>query len=108
MSIQSSTIVALALLAPGVARAQWTPQRSGTDAEFRGLAALSPTLVWASGTKGRVARTTDGGRTWTVATVQGAEQLDLRAIAARGATRAWAEHQRVRSEGGLDEGNVRH
>jgi photosystem II stability/assembly factor-like uncharacterized protein len=68
----------------------WTPQSSGTNAEFRGLAAISPTVVWASGTRGRVARTTDGGRTWTIDSVPEATGLDFRDIAARGAARAWA------------------
>src|SRR5690348_2884154 len=85
---------AISLLAAGAVtvplRAQWTPQESGTNAEFRGLVALSPTVVWASGTRGRVARTTDGGRTWHVDSVPGAAALDLRAIAARGETTAWA------------------
>jgi hypothetical protein len=43
------------------ARAQWTPQRSDTTGEFRGLAAVSASVAWASGARGRVARTTDGG-----------------------------------------------
>lgn len=72
--------LALALVLPGVARAQWTPQHSGTDAEFRGLSVVSPKVVWASGTHGRVARTTDGGATWRIDTVAGADSLDLRAI----------------------------
>ncbi len=72
------------------AGAQWTPQASGTTAEFRGLSVVSPSIVWASGTGGRVARTTDGGRTWTVDTIAGAANLDLRAIAARSATHAVA------------------
>ncbi|MDB4877237.1 MAG: glycosyl hydrolase [Gemmatimonadetes bacterium] len=85
-------LLALAL-APSVVRAQWTPQSSGTTAEFRGLVAVSPSVVWASGTRGRVARTTDGGKTWRVDTIPGATKLDLRGIAAlgtSGATRAWA------------------
>lgn len=76
-------------LAPGAAAAQWLPQASGTTAEIRGLVALSPSVVWASGTRGNVLRTTDGGATWTVDTVAGAERLDLRSIAARGPVRAW-------------------
>jgi photosystem II stability/assembly factor-like uncharacterized protein len=72
------------------AGAQWTPQSSGTTAEFRGLSVVSPTVVWASGTRGRVAHTKDGGRTWTVDTVAGAGTLDLRSIRAASATRAWA------------------
>jgi photosystem II stability/assembly factor-like uncharacterized protein len=72
------------------AHAQWIPQQSGTDAEFRGLVAVSPTVVWVSGTKNRVAHSTDGGRTWKVDTVATGAVLDLRAVAASSATLAWA------------------
>jgi photosystem II stability/assembly factor-like uncharacterized protein len=68
----------------------WQPQNSGTNAEFRGLAVISPTTVWASGTRGRVARTTNGGATWTVDSIPGAAALDFRDIAASSASRAWA------------------
>jgi photosystem II stability/assembly factor-like uncharacterized protein len=71
------------------AGAQWTPQQSGTTAEFRGLVATSPSVVWASGTRGRVARTTDGGATWTVDSLPGASALDFRAIAPRSDRLAW-------------------
>ncbi len=87
--IKLKTAIAL-LVAISPARAQWAPQQSGTTAEFRGLVALSPNLVWASGTRGRVARTTDGGRTWAVQTVPTADSLDFRDIDAASDTRAWA------------------
>ena len=58
--------------------------------EIRGLVALSPSLVWASGTGGRVLRTTDAGATWTVDSIPGAENLDLRSIAPRDAKHAFA------------------
>jgi photosystem II stability/assembly factor-like uncharacterized protein len=72
-----------------VAAAQWAPQQSGTTAEFRGLAAVSSSVAWASGTRGRVARTSDGGRTWKIDTVPGAASLDLRAIFATSDRRVW-------------------
>ena len=71
-------------------RGSWTPQASGTNAEFRGLVALNAMTAWASGTRGRVARTTNGGATWTIDSVPGASGLDFRDIAALSATRAWA------------------
>ncbi len=81
----------LALLAmPATAGAQWIPQQSNTTAEFRGLVAVSPAVVWASGTRGRVARTTDGGTTWRLDTIPGADSLDLRSVAPRSATMAVA------------------
>src|SRR5579885_2804912 len=71
------------------AAAQWTPLTSGTNAEFRGLSVVNASIVWASGTRGRVVRTTDGGATWIVDSIPNAGALDLRAIVARSATRAW-------------------
>jgi photosystem II stability/assembly factor-like uncharacterized protein len=76
-------LLANALLAtPLTLAAQWTAQTSNTDAELRGLSVVSPTVVWASGTKGRVVHTTDGGRTWRVDTIADAATLDLRDITA--------------------------
>jgi photosystem II stability/assembly factor-like uncharacterized protein len=87
----SKCILVLSLVAvPAVTKAQWIPQQSNTTAEFRGLVAVSPTVVWASGTRGRVARTTDGGATWKIDTIPGADSLDLRSIAPRSATKAIA------------------
>jgi photosystem II stability/assembly factor-like uncharacterized protein len=83
-------IIVAGTLWAATVEAQWTPQQSNTTAEFRGLVALSPTVVWASGTRGRVIRTTDGGKTWRVDTLPGADSLDFRDIHARSATRAWA------------------
>ncbi|HXT16102.1 MAG TPA: hypothetical protein VN706_10770 [Gemmatimonadaceae bacterium] len=83
-------ILALTIVAPMALGAQWTPQASGTNVEFRGLSVVSASVVWASGTRGRVARTTDGGVTWTIDTVAGADTLDLRAIHGADALRAWA------------------
>jgi len=80
----------LATLCAARAGAQWVPQQSGTDAEFRGLVAVSPLVAWASGTRGRVARTTNGGKTWRVDSLAGADSLDFRDIHAVSATRAWA------------------
>ena len=60
--------------------AQWTAVESPTDVELRGLSIVSPSVVWASGQRGTVVRTTDGGRTWTRDTIPGAGGLDLRAI----------------------------
>ena len=84
------SLTVAAVLVPLAAQAQWTPQASGTNAEFRGLVAVSPTVVWASGTRGRVAHTTNGGATWAVDSVPGAAKLDFRDIHAASATHAWA------------------
>ena len=84
-------VTALAVLVSFATRAnaQWVPQQSGTTAEFRGLVATSASVVWASGTRGRVARTTNGGATWSVDSVPGASGLDFRAIAPRNDRLAW-------------------
>jgi photosystem II stability/assembly factor-like uncharacterized protein len=84
------TLIALCLaVAPSAVRAQWAPQQSGTNAEFRGLSAISGSVAWASGTRGRVAHTADGGRSWKIDTVPRAATLDLRAIFATSARRVW-------------------
>lgn len=84
-------LTTVAALAPGgSAHGQWTLQASGVDAELRGLSVVSPTVAWASGQRGTVIRTMDGGRTWTSTTVPGAATLDLRSIAATSARTAYA------------------
>ena len=63
------------------ASAQWEVQASGTTSELRGLSVVSSHIVWASGQRGTVIHTLDGGATWIRDTVPGATTLDLRAIA---------------------------
>jgi photosystem II stability/assembly factor-like uncharacterized protein len=72
-----------------MAKAQWQQQTSGTNADFRGLSAVSAKVAWASGTKGTFVRTTDGGNTWQVGKVSGAEGLDFRDIDAFDANTAY-------------------
>ena len=64
------------------AYAQWQVQSVKTDADFRGLCAVSPGVAWVSGTKGTFGRTTDGGKTWDVGIVPGADKLDFRDVEA--------------------------
>ncbi|HSI88407.1 MAG TPA: hypothetical protein VK918_05075, partial [Pyrinomonadaceae bacterium] len=68
---------------------QWVKQPVATEASFRGLSVVSSKIVWASGTGGTVVRTIDGGRTWNVIAVPGAEKLDFRDIEAFDATTAY-------------------
>src|SRR5215471_9315219 len=77
------------LLASTAAAAQWRPQQSNTTADLRGLCAVTPWIVWASGTKGTYARTTDGGATWQTGTVSGAANLDFRDVEAFDANTAY-------------------
>ena len=72
------------------ALAQWSPVISPTDVELRGLSVVSSNVVWASGQRGTVVRTTDGGRSWSSHTLPGASGLDLRAVAATSARVAHA------------------
>jgi photosystem II stability/assembly factor-like uncharacterized protein len=71
------------------ASAQWEVQASGTTASFRGLSVVDDRIAWASGTRGTVVRTTDGGATWRVVSVPGADSLDFRDIAAFDVRRAY-------------------
>lgn len=57
-------------------------QVSHTKADLRGVSAVSDTVAWASGTHGTFLRTTDGGHSWAVAQVPGAESLDFRDVEA--------------------------
>ncbi len=88
----ASWVLAIAGLAASTAAplaAQWTPQSTGTTAEFRGLYAVDSNVVWAAGRGGVVARTTDGGRTWRADSIPGASHLFLIDVHARDAARAW-------------------
>jgi photosystem II stability/assembly factor-like uncharacterized protein len=58
------------------------PQNSGTDLQLRGISAVSEKVAWASGAKGTVLRTVDGGATWEKVNVPGAETLDFRDVQA--------------------------
>jgi photosystem II stability/assembly factor-like uncharacterized protein len=76
----------VALLAvPSVGEAQWSHQASGTTASLRGLSVVSARVAWASGTRGTIVHTTDGGATWKVDSIPGGAGFDLRAIHARSA-----------------------
>src|SRR5438270_5352315 len=58
------------------------PQNSRTDVQLRGISAVSAKVAWASGAKGTVLRTIDGGATWQKLEIVGAETLDFRDIQA--------------------------
>jgi photosystem II stability/assembly factor-like uncharacterized protein len=72
-----------------IAHAQWQQQAIKSDADFRGLCAVSAKVAWVSGTKGTYGRTTDGGRTWSVGTVPDAAKLDFRDVEAFSDTMAY-------------------
>src|SRR5581483_3739980 len=63
---------------------QWQAQTVDTKSDFRGLCVVTSNVAWVSGTGGTYARTLDGGKSWSVATVPGAEKLDFRDVEAFG------------------------
>jgi photosystem II stability/assembly factor-like uncharacterized protein len=60
----------------------WVQQTINTNADFRGICAISPQVAWVSGTRGTVGRTIDGGKTWQLLNVPNAEKLDFRDVEA--------------------------
>jgi photosystem II stability/assembly factor-like uncharacterized protein len=67
----------------------WHEQTSGTAERLRGVAAVDGQTAWASGNRGTVLRTTDGGRRWVGVPVPGSEGLDFRDIEAIDAQTAY-------------------
>lgn len=55
-------------------------QDSGTDALLIGISPVSNSVVWLSGSKGTVVRTTDGGSTWSPMVVPNADSLQFRDV----------------------------
>jgi photosystem II stability/assembly factor-like uncharacterized protein len=90
--------------------AQWIKQTLDTSASLRGLSVVNEKIVWASGTGGTVIKTVDGGKTWKVMTVPGAEKLDFRDVEAFDANTAYVlsigngEHSRIykTTDGGVN------
>lgn len=72
-----------------IVNGQWIKQTVNSTASFRGLSVVNSKIIWASGTGGTVIKTIDGGKTWKVMTVPGAEKLDFRDIEAFDANMAY-------------------
>jgi len=87
------SFLVLTLLAQAQSQGQrgkpWVEQPSGTDVQLRGISAVSGRVAWASGAKGTVLRTTNGGGNWYKVSVPGAEALDFRDIQAFDASTAF-------------------
>lgn len=81
-----------ALTAPAQAHGRSTPawqmRDTGSEARFRGLAAISRSTAWVAGTRGTVLRTADGGRTWKNVSPPGAAGLEFRDVEAFDGRRA--------------------
>lgn len=61
---------------------------SGNGVSLRGLSVVNDNVVWVSGNKGTVGRTTNGGKTWQWRVVTGFEKKDFRDIEAFDASTA--------------------
>lgn len=85
MSLVPRTIVFVALASTAGAQSPWEPLQVETTASFRGLSVVNDRVVWASGTRGTVIHSVDGGTTWRANSVPGAATMDLRAVHARSA-----------------------
>ena len=64
-------------------------QTSGTTQLLIGVSAVNERVVWVSGTGATFLRTTDGGATWTVGKVPGADTLQFRDVYALDSSTAW-------------------
>jgi photosystem II stability/assembly factor-like uncharacterized protein len=82
-------LFAVILLFSMAAAGQWIKQNVNTTAGLRGLSVVSDKVVWASGTGGTVIRSVDGGMSWSLIVVPGAEELDFRDIEAFDANTAY-------------------
>ncbi|MFN8574064.1 MAG: hypothetical protein U0132_18550 [Gemmatimonadaceae bacterium] len=77
-------VAAIAISArPSQAQETWQKLDPGSSASFRGLSIVNDRVIWVSGTRGTVLRTTDAGATWDLDTIPGAKTYDVRAISAR-------------------------
>ena len=81
----SNAFLALALMACATsALAQSAPridiQQSGSTQRLQAVSPVSDVVVWASGTGGTFAVTTDGGVTWRAGRVPGADSLEFRDV----------------------------
>jgi photosystem II stability/assembly factor-like uncharacterized protein len=81
--------LAVAIVTLGQPPGGWQPQQSPVAERLRGVSAVSAEVAWASGNRGTVLRTVDGGATWARVSPAGTEALDFRDIEALDAETAY-------------------
>ena len=80
-SSRIAVVLTVALAGFGAAAAPTlTPQASGTVNRLQAVSPVNDDVVWASGIKGTYAVTTNGGATWRMGVVPGAETLQFRDV----------------------------
>lgn len=71
------------LLAIAAAGSWWSVHPTGVDANLRGVALVvhhGGMIIWATGSKGTIVRSTDEGNSWEPVHISGAENLDFRGV----------------------------
>lgn len=79
----------LLILSTDIAKAQHiTLLQQGKPTSIRGLSVVDDSVAWVSGSKGYIAKTTNGGKTWAWQQLKGYERSDFRGIQAFSAKEA--------------------
>jgi photosystem II stability/assembly factor-like uncharacterized protein len=82
-NIFTAFVIALGTLLSSNIKAQTiTPLAQGKPTSIRGLSVVNDNVAWVSGSKGHIAITRDGGKTWAWQQVKGFESSDFRDIEA--------------------------
>jgi len=85
--------LAFALIIPGFAedlKWKWEAQKSGVETSIRALCAVDETTCWFGTAKGTIGKTSDGGNTWKLLKVAGADEVEFRDVEAFDAKRCLA------------------
>ena len=61
---------------------RWELQKTGVETSIRALGAVDEKVCWFGTGKGTIGRTVDGGKTWKLSVVEGAEELEFRDVEA--------------------------
>lgn len=65
---------------PSVSSQLWTSLETGASVRLQAVSAADARIVWVSGLEGTYGRSLDGGETWAIGTVEGAEELQFRDV----------------------------